>query len=207
MKFIDISRPIYSGMPVWPGDTPAEFRLAATIPQGFAVNIGRLALSIHSGTHADAPFHYNNDGAKIDAVPLGTFVGPARVVDIRGHATVTAGLLEAHDFSATPRVLLKSDTWTDPAVFPPDWPLMAPDVPAWLAARGVKLIGLDVPSVDHLHSKDLPIHHACDAAGLIILENLDLHATPPGVYELLALPLKIRDGDGSPLRAVLRTLD
>lgn len=206
MKLIDISRPVHSGMPVWPGDTPADFRLVATIPQGSAVNVGRLTMSIHTGTHADAPFHYNDAGAKIDELPVGAFVGPARVVDVRGHAIITTALLAAHDFSATPRVLFKSDSWPDPAVFPPDWPLMAADVPAWLTARGVQLVGLDVPSVDHLRSKDLPIHHACDAAGLLILENLDLRAAAPGVYELIALPLKIRGGDGSPLRAVLRTL-
>jgi arylformamidase len=190
-------------MPVWPGDTPAEFVFAATKASGYSCNVGRLRVSAHTGTHADAPYHYNDAGAKIDEVPVATYVGPARVVDIRGHATVTTTLLAAHDFAATPRVLFKSDTWTDPAIFPTVWPLMAADVPAWLGARGVKLVGLDVPSVDHLTSQDLVLHHACDAAGLVILENLDLRAVEPGVYELIALPLRIRGGDGSPVRAVL----
>ena len=207
MKLIDISRPIHTGMPTWPGDTATDSKLVATIPRGSSVNIGRLTMSLHAGTHGDAPFHYNEAGAKIDEVPLDIFAGPARVVDIRGHAAITTALLAAHDFTATPRVLFKSDSWPDPAVFPPTWPLMAPDVPAWLAARGVKLVGLDVPSVDHLTSKDLPIHHACDAAKIIILENLDLRAVTPGVYELIALPLKLRGADGSPLRAVLRPLE
>lgn len=207
MKFIDISRPIHAGMPNWPGDTPADFKLVATIPQGAAVNVGRLTMSVHTGTHGDAPFHYNEAGARIDEVPIATYVGPARVVDIRGHATVTTALLAAHDFSATPRVLFRSDTWANPAVFPSDWPLLAAEVPAWLGARGVRLVGLDVPSIDHRDSKNLPLHHACDAAGIVILENLDLHAVVPGVYELIALPLMIRGGDGSPIRAVLRTLD
>ena len=207
MKFIDISRPIHPGMPVWPGDTPADFRLVATIPQGSAVNVGRLQMSVHTGTHGDAPFHYNQAGAKMDEVPVEIFVGPARVVDVRGHATITIALLTAQDFSKTPRVLFKSDAWTDPAVFPANWPLLAVDVPAWLSARGVKLIGMDVPSVDHLTSKDLPIHHALDAAGIIILENLDLRAVAPGDYELIALPLKIRGGDGAPIRAILRSLE
>ncbi len=207
MKLIDISRPIFSGMPVWPGDTAAEFKLVATIPGGAAVNVGRLTLSVHTGAHADAPFHFNEAGAKIDEVPVATYIGPVRVVDVRGHATITPELLAAHDFAATPRVLFKSDSWTDPAVFPSRWPLLAADVPAWLGARGVKLVGLDVPSVDHRDSKDLPLHHACDAAGLVILENLDLSAVAPGIYELIALPLKIKGGDGSPVRAVLRTLE
>lgn len=204
MKIHDISRPIHTGMPVWPGDTPAEFTFANTKAQGYSANVGRLRVSLHCGTHADAPYHYNDAGLKIDAIPVETYVGPARVVDIRGHASITTNLLAAHDFSSTPRVLFKSDTWTDFSVFPMEWPLMTPDVPAWLAARGVKLVGLDVPSVDHLQSKDLQIHHACDAAGIVILENLDLRAIAPGVYELIALPLRIQGADGSPIRAVLR---
>jgi len=207
MKFHDISRPIHTGMPRWPGDTPAEFKLVATISAGSAVNVGRLQLSVHTGTHADAPYHYNQAGARMDQVPVETYVGPARVVDVRGHATITIALLSAFDFSTTPRVLFKSDTWTDPDYFPDSWPLLAANVPAWLGARGVKLVGLDVPSVDHLTSKNLPIHHALDAAGLVILENLDLRTVAPGVYELIALPLKIKDGDGSPVRAVLRSGD
>ena len=207
MKIHDISRPIHTGMPGWPGDTPAEFAFANTKAQGYSANVGRLRVSLHCGTHADAPYHYNDAGLKIDAVPVETYVGPARVVDIRGHRSITTHLLGSHDYSATPRILFKSDTWTDFSAFFWEWPLMAPDVPAWLAARGVKLIGLDVPSVDDLKSKDLPIHHACDAAGIVILENLDLRAIVPGVYELIALPLRIQGGDGSPVRAVLREMN
>jgi arylformamidase len=140
----------------------------------------------------------------MDEVPVETYVGPALVVDIRGHTAITPALLAAHDFTGTPRVLFKSDSWADPTVFPAAWPLLSAETPAWLAARGVKLVGMDVPSVDHRDSKDLPIHHAIDAAGIVILENLDLRAVAPGVYELCALPLKIRGGDGSPVRAVLR---
>jgi arylformamidase len=206
MKFHDISRPIHTGMPVWPGDTPAEFKLLATITEGSSCNVGRLHVSVHTGTHGDAPFHYNDAGAKIDEVPIDTYLGPARVVDIRGQNTIKPARLAAHDLSSTPRVLFKSDSWTDPTCFPSDWPLLSADTPAWLAAHGVKLVGLDVPSVDHRTSKNLPIHHALDAAGIVILENLDLRAVAPGVYELIALPLKIRGGDGSPVRAVLREL-
>lgn len=206
MQYHDISRPIHTGMPVWPGDTPAEFTHVVTIPGGAVVNVGRLHLSAHTGTHADAPFHYNQDGKKIDELPLDLFVGPARVLDIRGHATITRDLLGTRNLAGATRLLFKSDRWTDPAVFPADWPLFAPDVPAWLAGLGVRLVGMDVPSVDHLTSKDLPIHHAIDRAGLIIIENLDLRAVAPGDYELIALPLRIPNGDGSPLRAVLRSL-
>ncbi|MBI2516100.1 MAG: cyclase family protein [Opitutae bacterium] len=208
MKFIDISRPLHTGTPNWPGDTTADFSIVLTKAQGASVNVGRLVMSVHTGTHADAPYHYNDAGAKMDEVPPETYIGPARVVDVRSHRTITPALLAAHDFAGTPRVLFKSDYWTNPAVFPPaGWPELAVETPAWLAARGVKLTGFDVPSVDHLTSKDLPIHHALDRAGIVILESLDLSAVTPGAYELIALPLRLRGGDGSPVRAVLRTRD
>lgn len=205
MKIIDISRPLYTAMPVWPGDTPAVFDFAATKAGGYAANVGRLRVSLHTGTHADAPYHYNDAGCTIDEVPPETYVGPARVVDIRGHGVITSAHFAGLDLRATPRVLLKSDCWPDPSVFPPSWPLLTPETPAWLAAQGVKLIALDVPSVDAPDSHDLPIHHAIDRAGLVIVENLDLRKVDPGVYEFIGLPLRIRGGDGSPLRAVLRT--
>ncbi len=206
MTFIDITRPFHTGLQPWPGDQPPEFHLAARIRDGDLTNVGRLSLSTHNGTHADAPYHYNDAGLTIDALSPELFIGPARVIDARGHATFTEALFDGIDLAASPRVLFRTDTWTDPTVFPQTWPLLAPHLPAWLAARGVKLIGLDVPSVDKLGSPDIPMHHACDATGLIILENLDLRPAPAGIYELIALPLRIRGGDGSPVRAVLRTL-
>lgn len=205
MKILDITRPLYTGVPVWPGDTPASFEFARTKADGYSANVGRWQLSAHTSTHADAPFHYNDAGAKLDELPPDLFVGPAQVVDIRGQDRITPALLARHDFRGTPRVLFRSDTWTDLARFPQRWPVFTPETPAWLAARDVILVGMDVPSVDVIDSQDLPIHHAIDAAGMVILENLDLSQVAPGRYELIALPLKVRGGDGSPIRAVLRT--
>jgi len=206
-KLIDISRPITMGMPVWPGDSEVEFTFSSRKTQGAAANVGRLAMRVHAGTHADAAYHYNESGLKIDEMPLDLFVGPARVVDIRPHSVVTPGLLEQHDFAGTPRVLFRSDTWTDMTKFPSAWPLLDPATPAWLATRGVRLIGLDIPSVETLTSTGMPMHHTVDRAGLFILENLDLREVAAGVYNLIALPLRIKGGDGSPIRAVLQTCD
>ena len=207
MTFIDISRPIQTGMPVWPGDTPAEFDFAATKAGGYSCNVGRARVSMHAGTHADAPYHFDDAGAKIDEIAIGTYVGPARVVDARGQAVVSPAVLASFDLAATPRVLLRTDAWADAGKFPASWPLLAPELPAWLAERGVKLLGLDFPSVDHRESKDLPIHHALGRAGVHILESLELRGVEAGVYDLIALPLRIRGADGSPVRAVLRTRD
>lgn len=207
MPLIDISRPLHNDAPHWPGDTPTAFGLAARIRAGSSCNVGKLTLSVHNGTHADAPYHYNEDGPTIDALAPELFVGPARLLDARGAATLSARLFSGvsdAEIAATPRILFRTDTWTDPDTFPSRWPLLDPTLPAWLAKRGVKLIGLDVPSVDELASVDLPLHHLLDAADIVILESLDLRHAEPGVYELIALPLKIRGADGSPVRAVLR---
>lgn len=181
----------------------------ARIADGQSCNVGHLALGVHNGTHADAPFHYNERGATIDALAPELFVGPARVIDARGQASLTTGLLAGlarAEFDATPRILFRTDAWTDPAVFPSRWPLPEPGLPAWLAERGIGLIGLDVPSVDPLGNTDMANHHRFDAANILILESLDLRGVAAGLYELIALPLRLRGADGSPVRAVLRPL-
>ncbi len=207
MKLIDISRPIYTGLAVWPGDSPVDFSFSARKAAGTDANVGRLSMSVHAGTHADAAYHYNELGLPIDEMPLDLFVGAARVVDIRGQSLITPALLDQFDFKGTPRVLFRSDTWSDTTVFPTHWPVFDPATPAWLAARGVRLVGLDVPSVDTLTSSGMPMHHVIDRAGLFILENLDLRNVAAGIYDLFALPLRIKGGDGSPIRAVLQTRD
>jgi arylformamidase len=206
---IDISRPLHTGAPHWPGDRDTVFDLGLRIADGKPCNLGHLSLSVHNGTHADAPFHYNDRGPTIDRLVPDLFVGPARVIDARGHAVFTpalfAGLAPA-ELAATPRILFRTDTWLDTATFPTTWPLLDRGMPAWLASEGVKLIGLDVPSVDPLNNTDMAIHHLLDAANILILESLDLRDVVAGVYELIALPLKLRGADGSPVRAVLREM-
>lgn len=204
MTLIDISRPLHPGMPVWPGDTPTRLDFAATKAGGYSCNVGRMELSLHAGTHGDAPYHWDDAGARMDELPLDAYLGPAVVVDVRGRETIGPEAFASLDLAPTPRVLLRSDAWVDAAVFPERWPLLAPGLAAWLAARGVRLLGLDFPSVDARTSRDLPVHHELGRAGVLILESLDLRAAAPGAYELLALPLRLQGADGSPVRAVLR---
>jgi arylformamidase len=204
MRIHDISLPLKEGLAGWPGDAPYQWRWSWRRSAGASVNVGQVAMSVHSGTHTDAPFHFADDGRTVDALQLDPYIGPARVVDVRGRPMIRAEDLAAVDLSATPRVLLRTDAWTDHSRFPDRIPVMAADVPAWLASRGVVLVGVDVPSVDVLDSKDLPIHHALGRHGIAILENLALTAVSPGIYELIALPLKLVGADGAPVRAVLR---
>ena len=207
MPFIDISRPLRTGSPHWPGDYPTELAATARMADGASCNVGRLALSLHNGTHVDAPFHYDPNGVTIEAVDPARLIGPARVIDARGCATLGRDLLErsgALDSPAAPRILFRTDAWRDPEVFPSSWPLLEPGVAAWLASRGVTLVGLDVPSMDALESKHLPIHAELNRAGILILESLDLRGVEAGDYELIAAPLRIMGGDASPVRALLR---
>lgn len=204
---IDISRPLRSGMPHWPGDTPAQLRATLRLAAGGSCNLSALATSLHNGTHLDAPWHFRDDGARIDAVPLEACWGAATVLDVRGCDPVSVAVLAEveGEIVSAPRVLLRTDAWQDADAFPATWPLLSEEVPAWLGSRGVRLLGVDVPSVDSLESAALPRHHALAAAGIFILENLDLRAVPPGRYELSALPLRIAGADAAPVRAVLRT--
>lgn len=205
-NWIDITRPLHAGTPPWPGDTAFDFRLTWRMADGASVNVGALTMGTHNGTHVDAPYHYLPDGPGIDALDLTVFVGAAVVVDVTRREIISRADLEpAQDaIRSCGRLLLKTGGWSDPAVFPKTYPVLSGETPAWLGTLGVRLLGLDVPSVDRVDSAELPIHHALAAAGILILESLDLRAVEPGEYQLIALPLRIAGGDASPVRAVLR---
>ena len=206
----DISRALRHDLAPWPGDTPFDYRLTWRMADGASVNVGALTMSTHNGTHADAPLHYLAAGSSLDVLDLAVFAGPAFVLDVsaagpsieREHLSTAA----VHLRNGVSRLLLKTGAWPDDAVFPQRIPTLAPDVPAWLASLGVRLLGLDVPSVDAIDSQALPIHHALGAAAIFILESLDLSAIQEGLYELIALPLKIAGADAAPVRAILREL-
>ena len=203
-EWLDISRPLAAGTACWPGDVPCTFRLGWSIAAGESVNVGAVETSVHTATHCDAPFHFDNAGATVDRLPLDVFVGPALVVDVRGLAR-WKDVLERLDLSPTASVLFRTGAWPDTTRFPESIPVMEPDLPDWLADRGVRLIGVDLPSVDSLDSGTLDNHHALGRRGITIVEGLWLEDVGPGRYEFVGLPLKIVGADGSPLRAALRS--
>lgn len=205
-RIIDISTPMGVDLAGWPGDTPYRFTLAWRKRDGASVNVGRVETSIHAGTHIDAPFHFDDAGATVDRLDLAAFLGPAAVVDVRGICPIGAEHLAGLDLAATPRVLFRTDAWADRTRFPASIPTLAPAAATELSRRGAILVGFDLPSVDAIDSKDLPIHHALALGGVAILEGLDLRGVEPGPYELIALPLRLLGADGAPARAVLREL-
>lgn len=208
MTLIDISRTLEPALAVWPGDTPFARQTVLSMAAGASVNLSTLTLSSHTGTHVDAPFHVQPDGVTIERLPLEPYWGLAQVVTVRKPAgPLTAEDLHHVDLALAPRLLVRSAASSAPHdLFPPKFVYPSPAIVGVLARAGVVLYGSDAPSMDHADSKDLPGHHALLDAGIAILEGLDLRAAPDGVYELAALPLKLAGGDGSPVRAVLRTL-
>ena len=196
----------------WPGDEPFHFRLTRKIAEGQSVNLGAIGMSVHNGTHADARFHFDTNGESIEKAPLEIYLGRAVVVDLteafsqaKEKHLITVEDLQPHseDIAESSRLLVKTGQWTDSTVFPNRIPVIAANVPSWLQKNGVKLLGLDLPSVDEIDSKSLQNHHALAGAGIAIVESLDLSSVGPGVYNFAALPLKIAGGDGAPMRAVL----
>lgn len=215
MEIFDISRTLSAELPPWPGDVGFRYQVNGRIAEGSSVNVGSISMSLHNGTHADAKWHFSDSGWKIEDAHLTTYFGPAVVVDVSAryagspvngrwsHVEVADVENAADDLRATGRLLLKTGVWRDPKVFPDPIPTLAPGVPAWLQSLGVKLLGLDVPSVDEIDAKQLVNHHAIGDAGISIVESLDLSAVSAGRYNFVALPLKIAGGDGSPVRAIL----
>jgi arylformamidase len=204
MKLIDISRKLGRNVPTWPGDTPFSFQIEWSKADSGSVNVGKVEMSTHTGTHVDAPFHFDDQGKRIYDLDLNLYVGRALVVDMRNKESVGASDFHGLDLQAVERVILRTDSWEDPSQFPERITYLRPDLASYLGEKGVRLIGVDVPSVDPLDSKELPAHHSLHENGIHILEAVNLQHVEPGLYELIALPLPLVEADGSPVRAVLR---
>jgi arylformamidase len=203
----DISPPVHAGSPVFPGDTPYQQRWAATLGPGCPVNVSEITLSPHVGAHADAPLHYDAEGAPSGELSLLPYLGECRVIHAIGCGPLVRWEHLAHAVNdLPPRVLVRTyermpaDRW-DPAL-----PAFAPDTLERLAELGVRLVGIDTASIDPADSKSLDSHQVIRRRDMRVLENLVLDEVPEGDYELIALPLKLVQADASPVRAVLREL-
>jgi len=200
----DISPPVHSGTPVFPGDTPYAQDWTLTIGPDCPVNVGRLTFSPHVGAHADAPLHFDPAGAAVGLLDLEPFLGPCRVIHALGAPFVTVAHLAPHAEHLEARVLVRSYARRPQERFDPDLPAFDPAALEWLADRGVCLVGTDSASVDPASSKTLDAHRVLRRRDLRVLENLCLDEIPEGRYELIALPLRLTGADASPVRAVLR---
>lgn len=207
MALYDISRMLTADMAVWPGDT--QFNLSRNLSRddGASVNLTTLTLSAHTGTHVDAPHHFADDAPSMDAADLSVYWGLAQVITVtkEGGALTPADLAD-YDLSATERLLVHSPaSRLDPTRFSDRFVYPSPELADFLGRMGIILYGSDAPSMDAADDSDLPGHNALLRNKIAILEGLELSHVPDGIYELAALPLRIAGGDGSPVRAVLRS--
>lgn len=206
-RLFDVSQPLRPDLPVWPGDTPFGLERTWVLEGDCPVNVSRLTLSTHSGAHADAPLHFDPAGAAIDAVDLVPYLGPAQLLSVtEGPERIAVEEVLPRLEPGTRRVLLRTF-----AAFPHDaWPehfrAPAPDLVEALGAAGVRLLGIDGPSLDPQDAKDLVSHQALGRWRMAVLEGLVLDGVPDGRYELIAPPLRLAGADASPVRALLRDL-
>lgn len=209
VNLIDISRILSPEIAVWPGDTPFRLQSIMTRQSGESVNLTTITMSSHTGTHVDAPAHFSDNGPAMEEVDLWPYWGLAQVVTI----TKVIGLLSPKDFTQydltrAPRLLVRTPIGKMPITqFPEDIPHPSPELADHLGNLGICLYGTDAPSMDDINSLTLPGHNAMFHNKIAVLEGLDLSQASDGLYEISAMPLKIKGGDGSPVRAILRTIE
>jgi len=205
MEIYDISPEVREDIAVWPGDKKFRCQWTMQIRKGDSCNVSAVTMSTHTGSHVDAPYHFDENGQDVASVPLAHYLGPARVVELAGDGPITERHLAILDWSNVERVLFKtraSNIQEDR--FDREFVCLSEGAASFLGERKLLLVGTDAPSVDAFNSKTLTVHKILLRHGIAILEGIRLAHVPAGDYELIALPLRLAGLDGSPVRAVLR---
>jgi len=201
-RILDISPLISERIAVWPGDVPFSRLVGCAMEQGDNLDLSSITTTLHLGAHADAPSHYVREGSGMADVALSPYIGPCQVMHI---ALPRGARIQPTDIGEirAPRVLFRTDSFPDPDHFNSDFNSLSPELIEHLHDQGCVLVGLDTPSVDPFESTALESHQALARTGLRNLEGLALDQVAPGLYTLVALPLKLGGADGSPVRAIL----
>ncbi len=207
MSWIDISVPLRTGMVHWPGDPDVHIERTHRLDRGDGMNLSAASMSLHTGTHMDAPLHFLEGGAALDRMPLDATIGPARVIEIRDTVSIKPEELAAHDIRRGERILFKTANsgrcWKSQE-FVANFVYISKEAARFLADRGIRTAGIDYLSVGSPEADGDETHRILLGAGIWIIEGLDLSAVEAGNYELICLPLKIAGSDGAPARAILR---
>jgi arylformamidase len=205
MKIYDVSVPISSEMPVYPGDPGIKIELRESIAKGSVCNVSSISLGSHTGTHIDPPYHFIESGIKVDQIPLNLLIGRTHVVETTS-AKIDKSILKEIDLSNTIRLIFKtrnSYIWSSNK-FVEDYVYLTPDAAEILVESGIKLVGIDYLSIEQYGSTNYQTHKTLLGNGVVIVEGLNLAEVDPGDYEMICLPLKIKDADGAPARVILR---
>lgn len=200
---IDISPEIHPGIGVFPGDVAFSRAESMAFRKGHHLDLSSMTTTLHLGAHADSTSHYSSTGEGIQTKDLEVYYGPAQVIRVDVARNERIRIDHIKDQIQAERVLFSTGTFPNPDQWNSDFAGFTPEVIDWLATKNVKLVGIDTPSVDLEQSKDLPAHKALLRNQISVLEGLVLSHVKPGLYTLIALPLKIRGADASPVRAVL----
>ena len=201
--------PVRNGMVHWPGDPPFHIERATDLDKGDAATVSHMDLGVHTGTHMDAPLHFIRHARSIDTMPLDATIGPARVISIRDKKSITREELSEHAIFAGERLLFRtinSEHAWDSDRFEENFVFISQDGARYLAERGVRTVGVDYLSVGGFKIDGPQTHEALLAAGIWIIEGLNLKGVEAGEYELVCLPLKLMGAEGSPARAILRRI-
>jgi arylformamidase len=204
-KLIDVTVPLSAEVAAFPGDPCFQAEPTHSLKGGDPYNASRLTLGTHSGTHVDAPYHFLEDGARVDELSLDLLMGKVRVVSVAAREAVEREHLEQLDLRDDLRLLFKtrnSGQLRQP--FQPNFVYLSPDAATFLVQVGIKLVGWDYLSLERYGSSDFATHHTLLGAGVVIIEGLDLSQVDPGEYDMICLPLRLQGADGSPARVVLR---
>jgi arylformamidase len=207
MRTYDITLTITPDMVVWPDDPPVKFESLSKIEDGETANVTQISMSVHTGTHIDAPYHFIEDGAGVDTIPIKLLTGRCYVLHLPDADLITLDMVQNSPIPPrTKRVLFKtrnSDLWASGNnTFQEDFVALAPDAAEYLIGRGVKLVGIDYLSIAPF-GDSVPTHEMLLSSGIVVVEGLNLHEVSQGRYTLYCLPLKIGGADGAPARAIL----
>jgi arylformamidase len=207
-RIYDISMPVRHGGLVYPNNPPISITAVQSIAAGGTANVSRIDLGSHTGTHVDAPKHFIDEGAGVDALPLDVLMGPARLIAF-GDEVLAVGeaQLRTRDLAGVRRLLIRTrnSAWlaSGSTEFHPDFTHLAPDGADYLVALGVQLVGVDYLSVEQFRSPHHRTHRTLLENEVVIVEGLMLGEPAPGDYELRCLPMLLPGWEGAPARAVL----
>lgn len=205
MRLYDISQTLRAGVPVWPGDQEYSARWTMKRNEGASCNVAAVTMSTHSGTHIDAPYHFDETGLDVSQLDPEVFIGSARVVGVEVEDCIRASHLMELPWEGVERALFRTSSGAAPGEsWDSEFVFLSEDAAEFLGSLGLRLVGTDAPSVDAFASKDLEVHRILHRHGVAVLEGVRLAHVPPGDYELVCLPLKLAGLDGSPVRAILR---